>query len=324
MSLYEALDNYLQNKKDTIKEYSYYGLVQRVKRIKDTFADLKLEEITDEEIQDYLDDWQKKYSENTIKSRLTIIKAVLKENGFLVNVEIKKNRVPKGYNIYNNEECEKIINYFLNQQTIKPNRLPIIIALFTGMRVGEILALQWLDVDLDRCLIDVSKDVVNCFGKNIVQTPKTMSSYRTIPIPPQLKEILLKAQPKSEYWDFYVTSGKDKPSCYRCITRTAEKMLDKLGIQWKGMHAFRHSYATRMLENGVNAKVVADLLGHSTINTTINIYSHTTNDFKKKCVNDVFRGEEYEQVKTEKETLYKQIEEMKKTMADLLEKISNM
>lgn len=324
MRFYEALDIYLDNKKDAIKEYSYYGLFQRVKAIKETFADLKLEEITDEEVQDYLDDWSKKYSENTIKSRLMIIKAVLKENGFLINAEVKKKRVPKGYNVYNNEECDKIITYFLNEKNIKPNRLPIILALFTGMRVGEILALQWLDVDLDRGLIDVSKDCVNCFGRNIIQTPKTMSSYRTIPIPPQLKEILQNAQPKSEDWEFYVTSGKIKPSCYRSITRTAEKIFDKLGIQWKGMHAFRHSYATRMLENEVNAKVVADLLGHSTINTTINIYSHTTNDFKKKCVNDVFKGEEYEQVKTEKEKLYNQIAEMKRTMADLLEKISNM
>lgn len=324
MTFYEAMDKYLQGKKNTIKPYSYFGLQQRIKVIKNTFADLKLEDITNEEVQDYLDDWEKKYSTATIKARLMIIKAVLKENGYKLDVDVRKNKMPKGYKVYNNEECDKIINYFLSLKEIKANRLPIIIALFTGMRIGEILALQWLDIDLNRCLIDITKDVVYCNGKTITQTPKTVASYRTIPIPPQLKEILLKVQPNANDWELYVCSGREKPNIYRTITRTAEILLEKLNIEWKGMHAFRHSYATRMLENNVNAKVVADLLGHSTTATTLDVYSHSTNDFKKRCVNDVFGGEEYEKAKSEKELLYQQIEEMKKTITDLLNKISKI
>ena len=187
------------------------------------------------------------------------------------------------------------------------------------------MALQWLDVDLNRKLISVSKNAEHIFGKgSILQTPKTESSIREVAIPNQLYDILIKFAPqKDDEWDNFVTSNGQQPQEHRTASRCAERLLLKIGVEYKGFHAFRHSYATKMLESGVNTKVVSDLLGHSNISTTLNIYSHTSNDLKKECVDKVFEDKKYEREKEKKE-LYQQILEMQKTMNELLIKVSSL
>ena len=321
---YKALDNYINQKSNDWKEYSRQGIIGRAKRIKDIFADLKLEEITTEELQDYVDDWQKQFSSNTIKSYIGLIVAVLKKNGFMIDSPKIKNYTPKKI-FYSNEEIDKISQYFIKSSKIKHNHLAIPIAMYTGLRIGEILALQWLDVDLSRKLISVSKNAEHIFGKgSILQTPKTESSIREVAIPNQLYDILIKFAPqKDEDWDNFVTSNSQQPQGHRTASRCAERLFVKIGVEYKGFHAFRHSYATKMLESGVNTKVVSDLLGHSNISTTLNIYSHTSNDLKKECVDKVFKDDNYEKEK-EKKGLYKQILDMQKTMNELLIKVSSL
>ena len=324
MRFYKALDNYINQKSNEWKEYSRQGFIGRAKRIKDIFADLKLEEITTEELQDYVDDWQKQFSSNTIKSYVVLIMSVLKKNGFRIDSPKIKNYTPKK-RFYSNEEIEKISQFFIKSIKIKHNHLAIPIAMYTGLRIGEILALQWLDVDLDRKFISVSKNTEHIFGKgSILQTPKTESSIREVAIPNQLYDILIKFAPqKDEEWDNFITSNRPKPQEHRTASRCAERLLAKIGVEYKGFHSFRHSYATKMLESGVNTKVVSDLLGHSNISTTLNIYSHTSNDLKKECVDKVFKDDNYEKEKEKKE-LYQQILDMQKTMNELLIKVSNL
>ena len=321
---YKALDNYINQKSNDWKEYSQQGFKGRAKRIKYIFADLKLEEITTEELQDYVDDWQKQFSSNTIKSYIGLIVAVLKKNGYRIDAPKIKNNAPKK-KIYSNEEIDEISQYFIKSSKIKHNHLAIPIAMYTGLRIGEILALQWMDIDLDRKLISVSKNAEYIFGKgSILQTPKTESSIREVAIPNQLYDILIKFAPqKDEDWDNFVTSNSQKPQGNRTASRCAERLFIKIGVEFKGFHAFRHSYATKMLESGVNTKVVSDLLGHSNISTTLNIYSHTSNDLKKECVDKVFEDKTYEREKEKKE-LYQQILDMQKTMNELLIKVSSL
>lgn len=324
LRFYEALDNYIDQKSNEWKEYTQQGIIGRAKRIKDIFADLKLEEITTEELQDYVDDWQKQFSSNTIKSYIGLIVAVLKKNGYRIDAPKIKNNAPKK-KIYSNEEIDKISQYFIKSSKIKHNHLTIPIAMYTGLRIGEILALQWLDVDLNRKLISVSKNSETIKGKGtILQTPKTESSIREVAIPNQLYDILIKFAPqKDEEWYNFITSNRSKPQDHRTALRSAELLLAKIGVEYKGFHSFRHSYATKMLESGVNTKVVSDLLGHSNISTTLNIYSHTSNDLKRECVDKVFKDDNYEKEKEKKE-LYQQILDMQKTMNELLIKVSNL
>lgn len=327
-TLHKALDEYLIIKEKTLKEYSFQGIKFRVKRLKELIDNLSLNELTTEEIQDYVDEWQKRYSTATIKAYLVVIKEVLKTNGFQIDkIKLQNGKVKKP-RLYSDYECELISKYLLKSK-IKHNHLPIPIAMYTGLRIGEILALQWLDIDLDRRLISVSKNSALIVGKgNIIQEPKTQSSIREIAIPEQLYDILIKFQPKKdEDWDLYVTSNRLTPQSIRTAQRSAEIIFLKAGVEYKGFHSFRHSYATRMLEKGIPVKAISDILGHSDITTTLNIYSHTSNDFKKECVDKVFKDEKYELEKEkqkEKNELYQQILEMQKTMNELLVKISNI
>lgn len=327
-TFYEALDEYLIIKEKTLKEYSFQGVKFRVKRLKEMVADIELNYLDTEEIQEYVDEWQKKYSAATIKAYLVIIKEVLKTNGFHLN-EIKiQNSKPKRLRLYSEYEIE-LLEKCLSRIKVKYNHLAIPIAMYTGLRIGEILALQWLDVDLNRRLISVSKNSVRIKGKGtITQEPKTQSSIREIAIPQQLYDILIKFQPKEdEDWSLFVTSNKEKPQSTRTAQRSAERIFAIAGVEYKGFHSFRHSYATKMVEKGIPVKAISDLLGHSNINTTLNIYSHTSNDFKKECVDKVFEDKNYEYEKRkeqDRKELYQQILEMQKTMNELLIKVSSL
>lgn len=327
-TFYEVLDEYLIIKEKTLKEYSFQGVKFRVKKLKEMVADLKLKDLDTEEIQEYVDEWQKKYSAATIKAYLVIIKEVLKTNGFHLNgIKIQNNK-PRRLRLYNEYELE-MLSKCLSKMKIKHTHLPIPIAMYTGLRIGEILALQWLDIDLNRRLISVSKNSARIIGKgNIIQEPKTQSSVREVAIPEQLYDILVKFQPKNnEDWSVYVTSNKFNPQSLRPAQRSAERVFLMAGVEYKGFHAFRHSYATRMVEKGIPVKAISDILGHSDINTTLNIYSHTSNDFKRECVEKVFEDKYYEREKEkeeERKEIYQQILEMQKTMNELLIKVSNL
>lgn len=328
-TFYEALDEFLELKESELKPYTKFGYAERIKRLKELFADLKLEDITTEEVQDYVDDWQKKYSVSTINGYLLIIKQVLEQNGIKLERINVKNDKPRKLRLYSAVDIEKVEQYYLDhKEKTKVHHLPIFIALYTGMRKGEILGLQWLDIDLDRGLIDVSKNAQeikeNGKRKKIIQTPKTLSSNRTIAIPQQLIEILKPFQPKEdEDWEKYVCSGKSEPHDKRSISKSAEKLLAKAGVDWQGFHAFRHSYATRMMEKNIPVKAISDLLGHSNIGTTMNIYSHTTNDFKKECVKKIFEDEKFKREK-EKEILKNEVIKLQQQMNEIMIKIAEL
>lgn len=328
-TFYKALDEFLELKKNELKPYTKFGYAERIKRLKELFADLKLEDITTEEMQDYVDDWQKIYSVATINGYLLIIKQVLQQNGIMLGQIRVKNDKPKKLRLYSADEIDKIEQYYLNhKEKIKVHHLPVFIALFTGMRLGEILALQWLDIDLDRGLIDVSKNAQEIKEdgkrKRIIQTPKTLSSNRTIAIPHQLIVILKPFKPKNdEDWEMYVCSGEKQPHDKRSISKSAENLFTKAGVEWQGFHAFRHSYATRMMEKNIPVKAISDLLGHSNIGTTMNIYSHTTNDFKKECVEKIFEDEKFKREK-EKEILKNEIIKLQQQMNEIMLKIAEL
>ena len=106
MRFYEALDNYINQKSNDWKEYSRQGFSGRNKELYQKFF------LTTEELQDYVDDWQKQFSTNTIKSYVVLIMSVLKKNGFRIDSPKIKNYTPKK-RFYSNEEIEKISQYFM-------------------------------------------------------------------------------------------------------------------------------------------------------------------------------------------------------------------
>ena len=151
------------------------------------------------------------------------------------------------------------------------------------MRIGELIALQWSDVDFAKGILTVSKSCHD--GKNglIIDEPKTSSSCCVIPLPKQLLPILKSIKKRSD--SPFVVSVNGKPVSVRSYQRSFELLLKKLNIPHKGFHSLRHMFATRALEFGMDVKTLSEILGHKNPTVTLNRYAHSLMEHKADMMN---------------------------------------
>jgi integrase len=165
----------------------------------------------------------------------------------------------------------------------------------TGLRRGEALALHWSEVDLDAGLLTVRGTLGRVGGRLLISAPKTDRSRRTVPIPPPLVTMLrahqadqaaerLAARNQWQDHGLVFASELGTPVDPRNVLRTIEIAAQKAGMSDIGVHTLRHSAAVAWLEAGVHIKAVADLLGHSSIAITGDIYGHTSDDTARAAV----------------------------------------
>ena len=209
---------------------------------------------------------------------------------------------------FTKEETKKITNNLSKDSKI---RYIIMFALFTGIRQGELLALNKTDIQNDTVRINKTVKTVKVFDDKDntksnyeikVTKPKSKTSNREVPIPDILKaelkrlEILV-AKEKLKLGEAYTENELLFPSemgTYidaKNLRRSWERLLNKAGVQKKKFHALRHTYATRLFENNTSILTVSRLLGHSSIKTT-EIYTHVLEDVKKEevqCLNDMLK-----------------------------------
>lgn len=164
----------------------------------------------------------------------------------------------------------------------------IIICLYTGLRIGELLALKWEDIDFKCGLLYVNRTGRDGRDENgnytlICNSPKTVTSKRCIPLSRQIIKLLRIIKSKSN--SQYIISSKGKPVLIRSYQRSFEKLLDKLGIAHRGFHALRHTFATRAIECGMDIKMLSEILGHKSPAVTLNRYVHSFMDGKRKMMN---------------------------------------
>lgn len=171
----------------------------------------------------------------------------------------------------------------------KAKMFGVVLCLYTGLRIGELLALEWSDIDFQKGIISVSKschDGKDEYGRfaRITDTPKTETSEREIPFPKQLIPYLrnLKKDSKSVY---VVASDSEKLISVRAYQRSFELFLKRLNIPHKGFHSLRHTFATRALECGMDVKTLSEILGHKNANVTLNRYVHSLMEHKREMMN---------------------------------------
>ena len=186
------------------------------------------------------------------------------------------------------QEQKIIEQYVLNSK--KDKLLGIIICLYTGLRIGELLALEWNDIDFKLNIISINKscyDSKNSKGEyeRIITTPKTTSSIRIIPIPKQLIIILHKIKNSSH--SINIISNGSKIVSIRSYQKSFELILKKLNISHKGFHSLRHTFATRALECGMDVKTLSEILGHKSPTITLNRYAHSLIEHKKAMMNKI-------------------------------------
>jgi integrase len=184
------------------------------------------------------------------------------------------------------EEQKRIEQAVLKDK--RPKMIGLILCLYTGLRIGELLALEWRDIDFINCELSVTKtcydgkDEFGNFGR-IIGTPKTETSRRTIPLPKQIIPLLKEAKKNNN--SKYVVGDGNKLISVRSYQRSFELLLKKQKISHHGFHALRHTFATRAIECGMDVKTLSEILGHKNPTITLNRYVHSFMTHKKEFMN---------------------------------------
>ena len=231
-------------------------------------------------------------SANFVNSVITVIQSSLKranELGYTITYHAGAIQRPRA------EECEVKCFTVKEQKAIekavlearKRKMLGVIIALYTGVRIGELLSLTFSSVDMQKRTITVKS---TCYeskdenGKYAKMTDSTKShKTRVIPFPKQLLPIFkeLKTLSKSGY---VIENAKGEQMSVRSYQRSFELLIERLGVSKFSFHALRHTFATRALESGMDIKTLSEVLGHKSATVTLNRYAHSLMEHKQSAM----------------------------------------
>lgn len=304
-------------KKDNIRPttYSSYEYIVRV-HIKPNLGKAYLKELKPEQVQRFYNERKASgLSSRTVRYIHTVLHEALEQavkNNLIVRNVCKSTTLPKQEKREMRVLSVEEQNRFMD--ALSANKMGIAFKLFlaSGMRRGELLGLNWKNVDLKEGVIRVTRSLsrtkVNFDNESkenktaiLIQKPKTKKGERTIPlfssIISDLKEH--KAAEKEKFinlgWDDIKIKQHFKDGLVftnelgghiepRNLTRKFYSLVKAAGIPKANLHSLRHSFATRLLEMGVSPKVVQEILGHSTITLTLDTYSHVMPELKKDAV----------------------------------------
>lgn len=245
---------------------------------------------------------EKGLSIKSVKDILIVLKMVMKYgvknewmNYYEWDIKYPTTSANKELEVLSVAHHRTILNYIQSHFTF--TGLGIYISLSTGLRIGEICALKWGDVNVADGTITVSRTIERIYiieGEKkhtelVINTPKTKNSCREIPMS---KELLAMVKPLKKVVndDFYMLTNDEHPTEPRTYRNYYNKLMLKLGIPKLKYHGLRHSFATRCIEAGCDYKTVSVLLGHSNISTTLNLYVHPNMEQKKRCITKMFKS----------------------------------
>lgn len=276
-------------------------------RIIPAIGDMAVQEISTRVLQNFLNDLLASgLSVKSIQDIMIVVKMILRYGAELELVPFKNFTLQyptqnlsekKGIETYSSYEQKSIIQYITEHPS--PKNLGILIALCTGMRIGEICALQWQNIDLENKVIQVRNTMSRIYEINgsekktriVFDRPKTIDSNRDIPITSKLYPILKKHRAVVNA-DYYVTSGSSlpiEPRTYRNYYRNL--ILNQIGLgRCIKFHGLRHTFATRLVESGAETTAVSKIMGHSNVSITMNLYVHPTMAHKAESINKSLKG----------------------------------
>ena len=284
----EWLEHYI---KPSAKEKTmfYYTVIIQKHLIPD-IGEYALEELTPFRLQQYITGLTKNgnlrneagLAANTVNSVITVLQGSLRqayELGMLKEYTADKIKRPKSkekqITCFTSEEQKKIERAVLDDKRVK--MFGVLLTLYTGFRIGELLALEWSDVDFSKGEISVNKSCHDSKkdGKyrRLCEEPKTETSKRIVPIPKQLIPLMTEVKKKNR--SRYVVGDGDKIISIRSYQYSFSLLLSKLGIPHRGFHSLRHTFATRALECGMDVRTLAEILGHKNPNIALNRYAHS-------------------------------------------------
>lgn len=200
---------------------------------------------------------------------------------------VEKKKISRISNI----EQKRLLNYLKENMSL--TSLGIFLSLYMGLRIGELCGLKWSDVDFQHKTLHIKRTVQRITStdgirktKIVISTPKSTSSFRDIAIPDFLMDYFRMFREKN---DFYILSGLDKPVEPRTMQYRYKKILQVADIENHNYHKLRHTFATNCAEHGFDIKTLSTVLGHSSVNLTLNRYVHPDFIYQRKMINSICR-----------------------------------
>ncbi len=292
--LIQWLENYVRPSVK-VRTYERYRLIVE-QHIKDKTGSIELNDLSPLVLQSFITELLqsgnkktgKGLSANSVNAVISVIQSSLKTAhllGLTKEYAADKLKRPKlkekPVECFSLKEQKQIEQAVLNSK--KDKLFGILLCLYSGLRIGELIALQWSDIDFTKGILTVSKSCHD--GKNglIIDEPKTATSRRTIPLPKQLMPLVKMLKKRSD--SDFVVSSHGKPVSVRSYQRSFELLLKKLDIPHRGFHSLRHTFATRAIECGMDVKTLSEILGHKNPTVTLNRYAHSLMEHKQDMMN---------------------------------------
>lgn len=296
LTVREAAEQWLSSAKLRVKESSYANYVNIVsKHILPILGGEYMANLTTAKINDFINfklingrlNGKGGLSVKSVRDIMTVYRSIetyaAREYGLReTNFTMPKTQ-SKQTTVLTSAERKRLENYLIYNQN-KTN-IAILLCLFTGLRVGELCGLKWENIDFDNAVLSVKRTVqrVSKNGKSqvVIGTPKSKTSVRAVPIPVFVLDILKNFK---SCGDFYIITGKSKPTEPRTMQNRFKSILKLCGIRNVNFHLLRHTYATVCIEKGFDPKTLSELLGHADAAITLNRYCHPSMQIKKDYV----------------------------------------
>jgi len=301
-SIRQISDLWMEEKRQFVKKSTFaaYSLIVET-HLLPTFGHLTA--VTEKDVQDFvLHKLNGGLSQKTIKDMLIVLRMILKygaKKNYCVyapiDVIFPTDRERQELEVLSIANQKKIMRFVEDNFTFR--NLGIFICLSTGVRIGEICALTWEDIDTENGIIHIRKTIQRIYIREngvrhtelMIDTPKTATSIRDIPMTKDLLSVL-KPLRKVVNENFFVLTNDIMPTEPRTYRNYYKKLLAKLDIPPIKFHGLRHSFATRCIESHCDYKTVSVILGHSNISTTLNLYVHPNYEQKKKCIDKMLKS----------------------------------
>ncbi|GGH09074.1 tyrosine-type recombinase/integrase [Mucilaginibacter phyllosphaerae] len=298
----QVINLWKTDKKLYVKKSSFSAYVLLVENhLLPAFGDKKT--IEEAQVQAFvLQKLEQGLSQKTIKDILIVLKMVLKfgaKNKWLehqpFDIQFPTEREKHNIDVLSRTNQKKVMSYIETHFTFR--NVGVYICLSAGIRIGEVCALTWEDIDTDNGVINVRKTIQRIYlvedgdrkTELILDTPKTKNSIREIPMSRDLLR-MLKPLKKIVNNSFFILTNDAKPTEPRTYRSYYKNLMKQLNMPDLKFHGLRHSFATRCIESKCDYKTVSVLLGHSNITTTLNLYVHPNLEQKKKCIDQMFKA----------------------------------
>lgn len=296
--LYLAIEEWLNDyKRNSVKALTFDRLVTSY-RLMERYpvASVSVDEITSRIMQNYVNTLVRDgYSLSTIKKQFNLLTAYWKfamsqgdvDRPVYLAVKLPSeetlSKPARSVETYDRDEQERLRRIF---ETLDVKQYGVaLLMLETGMRVGEVLALRWEDILWGRRALKVNGTLVRLSTKPgvtyVQNSPKSKTSRRTVPLSETAYELIERIYKRRKGYSKFVfprEDDPDQPYSYSSVEFHIRKACREAEVPYKGLHAFRHTFATNCYERGCNVKILSKLLGHADVSITYNIYIHLYGD----------------------------------------------